>query len=233
MLESKGLRIAAISYDSVETLRSFADSYGVHFPLLSDGDSTVIRSFGIFNYNIAAGLRAHGVPHPVEYLVSPDGVVVRKYFVPNYQNRVSGAAVALTEFGAAAEDAPSVRMESGAVQIQIGLSSASAFAGQQLGFFVRFGIEPGWHVYDTTTVRFEEELIVHQNFALPAMAEYSGIFETNGSLLLRFPLPEGQHTLRGRVEFQQCGESVCEPPESVAFELPIRLGRFLVAEQKK
>ena len=44
-------------------------------------DSAVIRRFGIFNTNIAPGLRAHGVPHPVDYLVAPDGIVIRKYFV--------------------------------------------------------------------------------------------------------------------------------------------------------
>ena len=66
MLEKNGVRIAAVSYDSQEILRGFADKHGIGFPLLSDHDSAVIRRFGIFNTNIAPGLRAHGVPHPVE-----------------------------------------------------------------------------------------------------------------------------------------------------------------------
>ena len=76
MLEKNGVRIAAVSYDSREILRDFRDQHGIGFSLLSDRDSAVIRSFGIFNTNIAPGLRAHGVPHPVEYLVAPGGVVV-------------------------------------------------------------------------------------------------------------------------------------------------------------
>ena len=78
MLENHGAGIAAISYDSAEILKGFADRYSIGFPLLSDHDSAVIRRFGIFNTNIAPGLRAHGVPHPVDYLVAADGTVIRK-----------------------------------------------------------------------------------------------------------------------------------------------------------
>jgi peroxiredoxin len=50
-LERNGLWIAAVSYDSQETLQAFAKEHGVEFPLLSDRDSSVIRRFGIFNSN--------------------------------------------------------------------------------------------------------------------------------------------------------------------------------------
>ena len=33
-----------------------------------------------------------GVPHPVDYVVAPDGMLIRKYFVPNYQHRVTASA---------------------------------------------------------------------------------------------------------------------------------------------
>lgn len=85
LLEKEGVRVAAISYDFQKTLHNFAQQHEIGFPLLSDPDSAVIRSFGILNTNIAPELRAHGVPHPVQYLAAPDGAMVRKYFVPNYQ----------------------------------------------------------------------------------------------------------------------------------------------------
>ena len=115
MLEKNGVRIAAVSYDSQEILQGFAEKHGIGFPLLSDHDSAVIRRFGIFNANIAPGLRAHGVPHPVDYLVAPDGIVIRKYFVPNYQHRVTASAVVLREFGAVGEHAATVTLRSGAL----------------------------------------------------------------------------------------------------------------------
>jgi hypothetical protein len=233
LLETHGIRIAAISYDSRETLASFAEKNAIRFPLLSDRDSTVIRRFSIFNTNIAPGLRSYGVPHPVEYLVAPDGMVVRKYFVPNYQNRVTGAAVALKEFGTVAGGSQSVTLRSGAVSIEIGLSSPTAFAGQEIGFFATFQIEPDWHVYETTSVTFDDPKVASQSFQLPSLATYAGKFKSAGSLLLKFPLPEGPITLSGHVQFQQCGETICEPPETLPFEIGITLERFLIAVPNK
>jgi hypothetical protein len=219
LLEKQGVHLAAISYDAVETLLGFAHKYNVGFPLLSDRESAVIRSFGIFNRNIAAGLRAHGVPHPVEYLVAPDGVIVRKYFVPNYQHRVTGAAVVLREFGAAG-DASVVTMKSGAVTVKIGLASARAFAGQELGYFARFALEPGWHVDPSASIVFNDPNVLTQTFSFP---------QGSGSMLLRWPIDAGPLRLSGEVRFQACSETVCEPPETVPFELTINLQPFMVA----
>jgi len=249
MLEEGGIRLAAVSYDSRETLETFARKYGIGFPLLSDRDSAVIRRFDIFNTNIAPGLRAYGVPHPVEYLVSPEGTVVRKYFVPNYQHRVTASAVALREFGTVAEGVRVATLRSGAVTVELGLASASAFAGQEIGFFAKFGIEPGWHIYGEplpasytpTSVVFDDPKIVQQSFQLPADAlttltvlgetlpVYSGSFRGTGLLLLKFPLDAGDIKLAGKLCFQQCSDTVCEPPETIAFELGVTLGTFLAA----
>jgi peroxiredoxin len=43
MLEKNGVRIAAVSYDSQDILKSFAEKHGIGYPLLSDHDSAVIR----------------------------------------------------------------------------------------------------------------------------------------------------------------------------------------------
>jgi hypothetical protein len=253
LIEREGVRLAAISYDSQGTLHDFAEKYKIGFPLLSDAGSAVIRSFGIFNFNIAPGLRSYGVPHPVEYLVGSDGIVMRKYFVPNYQNRVSGAAVALHEFGAVGAEVPLVRLQTGALTVEIGLSSARGFAGQEMGFVARFAIEPGWHVYGAhiaepytaTSVTFDDPKIIAQSFELPsatpmeitALGEtvpvYAGSFQGIGSVLLKFPLEAGATKLAGKVRFQLCGENVCEAPEMVPFELAVTLEPFVVATPVK
>jgi AhpC/TSA family/Disulphide bond corrector protein DsbC len=250
-MEQGGVGLAAVSYDSQETLRGFAEKYKIGFPLLSDAGSAVIRSFGIFNVNIAPGLRSYGVPHPVEYLVAPDGVVVRKYFVPNYQHRVTGSAVALREFGAVGGDAPVVRVRSGALTVEIGLSSDRGFAGQEMGFLAKFVVEPGWHVYGTpaseaytaTSVTFDDPKIVGQSFELPraelisvlgeTVPVYSGSFQGIGSVLLKFPLEAGAVRLAGRIRFQLCSDTVCEAPEVEEFELPVTLEQFVVATPVK
>ena len=251
-LESNGLRIAAVSYDSPEVLADFAEKYKIGFPLLSDRDSLVIRSFGILNVNIAPGLRAHGVPHPVDYLVAPDGVVIRKYFVPNYMHRVTAAAVALQEFGAARADSPTITLRSGALTVELGLSSGKAFAGQEISFRAKFSVEPGWHVYGTplpaaytaTAITFDDPKITRQSFELPparpmemaALGEtlpvYGGSFEGRGSLLLKFPLDAGQIVLAGELRFQLCGEAVCEAPGALSFQLPLTIEPFMIPPPK-
>jgi peroxiredoxin len=83
LLEKNGVAIAAISYDSREILADFSRKHSIGYPLLSDRASEVIRRFGILNMNMAPELRSYGVPHPVAYLISPDGLVMTKYSVPN------------------------------------------------------------------------------------------------------------------------------------------------------
>ena len=252
MLEQNGVRVAAISYDAQAALQTFAQQQDIGYPLLSDHDSSVIRKFGIFNANIAPGLRAHGVPHPVTYLLSPDGTVVHKYFVPNYQHRVTGAAVVLEHFGAPAESAAAVKVNSGPLAVSIGLSNASAFAGQEIGFFAKFALEPGWHIYGQplpatytpTSITFDDPNVTSQSFELPgaelltipALNEtlpiYSGAFQGQGRLLLKFPLEAGPITLSGKLHFQQCSDTVCEAPQTVAFQLPLTIEIFLIARPK-
>jgi peroxiredoxin len=50
-LASKGIGIAAITYDSSELLAKFAARKGISYPLLGDSDSKMIRAFGILNDN--------------------------------------------------------------------------------------------------------------------------------------------------------------------------------------
>jgi len=253
MLEKNGVRIAAVSYDSEAILKGFAEQHGIGFPLLSDRDSAAIRSFGIFNTNIAPGLRAHGVPHPVDYLVAPTGVVVRKYFVPSYLHRVTASAVALREFGAVSDDAPVITFRNGALSVEIGLSGSKAFAGQEVGFFAKFKLEPGWHVYGAplpeaytaASITFDDPRIIHQSFELPkaqprelaALGEtlpvYGGSFQGLGSLRLKFPTEQGTTVFRGQLRFQACSDTVCEAPETVPFELPLTIEPFMVPASRK
>jgi peroxiredoxin len=48
-LETAGYCMYAISYDTREQLRNFADQHGIRYPLLSDVGSVVIKQYGILN----------------------------------------------------------------------------------------------------------------------------------------------------------------------------------------
>ncbi|HVB88392.1 MAG TPA: protein-disulfide reductase DsbD domain-containing protein [Candidatus Dormibacteraeota bacterium] len=189
----------------------------------------------------------------MQYLVAPDGAILRKYFVPNYQHRVAASEIALREFGIASDAAPSVTLQSGALTVEVGLSADEAFAGQEIGVFAKFALDPGWHVYGSplpdnftaTSIEFDDPKIARQSFDLPhatplrfadlgeTLPVHSGTFRIIGSLLLKYPLDDGSTTLRGRLRFQQCSDTVCEPPETLAFEIPLTLQPFMVAPPRK
>ncbi|MDA1229317.1 MAG: redoxin domain-containing protein [Planctomycetota bacterium] len=84
-LEAAGIRVIAISYDSVEVLAKFASDKKIAFPLLSDNDSLVIKSFGILNKE-ASG-RTAGIPYPGTYLIDSMGVIRAKLFLDGYKQR--------------------------------------------------------------------------------------------------------------------------------------------------
>jgi hypothetical protein len=62
---------------------------------------------------------------------------------------------------------------------------------------------------------------------------YSGWFEIRGTLLFKFPLPEGELILSGYLPFQACSQTVCEPPQTVTCALPLTLQPFLISERDR
>jgi peroxiredoxin Q/BCP len=72
-IRKQGLGVAAISYDSVGALRSFADRQHITYPLLSDPDSKIIRTYDILNEAVKPGTPTYGIPYPGGYVVDARG----------------------------------------------------------------------------------------------------------------------------------------------------------------
>ena len=123
-LQSAGMGIAAISYDSQDTLAAFAERRGITFPLLSDDDSATIKEYGILNTVVAEGLgpngndpavvadihkyvaaavfdspqlrqMINGTPFPGTFVLDADGRVTARFFEEFYRERVTTANVML------------------------------------------------------------------------------------------------------------------------------------------
>ena len=86
-----GPGLVAISYDSVETLKKFADSRGITFPLVSDPGSAIIKRYGLLNDTVDPKYRAYGIPHPGTFIVDRKGVVTSRFFEDAYQERYTAA----------------------------------------------------------------------------------------------------------------------------------------------
>ena len=140
--EKQGVKIAAITYDSQEILQRFSAAHHLGYPCLSDKGSVVIREFGILNTNVPKDHPFYGIPFPGDYLISPDGIIKAKYFLPDYQTRVASSEILLNEFGADM-DAQSVSLTAGDIRIVVTPSTDHAVAGQEIGVAADFTIAKG------------------------------------------------------------------------------------------
>lgn len=88
-ISGAGLQLIGVSYDSVETLKKYADDHDIEYPLLSDEGSETINAYGIRNTSMDGRGAFAGVPNPGTYILDKEGVVQAKLFLERYQDRHS------------------------------------------------------------------------------------------------------------------------------------------------
>jgi len=142
----RGLNVASISYDSVAVLKSFADRGGIHYPMLADPESKVIRAFGILNESVPKDNFVYGVPYPGTYIVDEKGVVRAKFFEDDFRERFTAANILWRQFGdrsgpvQASAETPHLRLS-------VISSDAEARPGTRLALALEIDLKPGMHVY--------------------------------------------------------------------------------------
>jgi hypothetical protein len=241
-IQAEGLGVAAISYDSVAVLKSFAERRGITFPLLSDPDSKIIRDFGIFNDQSQPGSMQYGIPYPGTYLVDRGGRVTDKYFEEDYTQRYTSGDILVSHFGESAGTAPTVA-EGKHLHVSASASNARVRSGQRISLVLDVQLGPRLHAYaqgvnsEYIPIEWsmkESPALVARAVAYPAakMLRMEAIKETvpvyEGAFrLLRDvtiardaairPLldAEGRLTIEGVFRYQACDDRVCYPPENV------------------
>jgi peroxiredoxin Q/BCP len=71
--DTRGIRIAAISVDPVETNQRHARKMGYTFAFLSDPKAEVIRRYDLLHPR--AGPKGEDISRPAEFLIDPSGTV--------------------------------------------------------------------------------------------------------------------------------------------------------------
>src|SRR5215212_1562579 len=71
--ESRGIRIAAISVDPVETNQRHSRKMGYTFPFLSDPDAEAIRRYDVLHPK--AGPKGQDISRPAEFLIDTSGTI--------------------------------------------------------------------------------------------------------------------------------------------------------------
>ena len=241
-MKKAGLAVAAISYDSRDTLKRFSDAHQIAYPLLSDHGSAVIRKFGILNPNIPEGNMFHGIPFPGDYVLAPDGTVTDKHFIPDYQTRPTASEILLTDFNVVGDSA-SVSIVADDVRARISLSSAVTAQSLELGVNVELTIAPGWHIYGeplpegyvATNVKFTSEFVSDQHLTFPpprpvefkmlgeTLPVYENTVRAKGTIAINRRAKPGDYKLTGVLKFQECSDRECKIPQQAPFEIPLHI----------
>lgn len=82
-----GYTVALVTYDSVAELARFSKRHDIAYPILSDRKSEIIRAFDILNEQHEPGSRAHGIPHPIIFVVDSRGVIRLRFSEEHYRDR--------------------------------------------------------------------------------------------------------------------------------------------------
>jgi hypothetical protein len=144
-ITKQGLGLIAISYDAPETLKKFADSRGITFPMIADRESAIIRAYGILNDTEKPGGRAYGIPHPGTFIVDRKGVVVSRFFEDAYQERYTAATILGTR--GARVGGGTVSADTAHLTLTATISDTVAAPGERLSITVEVTPRRGMHLY--------------------------------------------------------------------------------------
>jgi hypothetical protein len=245
-IKGQGLGLAAISYDSVATLKAFADRQGITFPLLSDEGSATIKAWGLLNEQ-AAG-RSAGIPHPGTFVLDARGTVISRAFEQAYQERDTAASIlASLGSGPPAQGQPIAAQY---VTVRATASDQTAAPGHRVTLLLDVTAGPKMHVYapgQAGYVPIELTLEGSADFRsapvrYPApkpyrfaplnetVQTYDGAFRLAQDVTLALTPALRQRanaretlTIRGTLDYQACDDKVCYRPDRVAVTWTIGL----------
>jgi hypothetical protein len=239
--EKRGLTVVGISYDSQAILKSFADRRGIHFPLLADPESKVIRAYGLLNETVPKGA-FFGIPYPGIFVLDARAAVVAKYFEDDYTERYTAADILIKQFGAAA-GAAHTTIAAKHLAISTSASAGVVHAGQRIMLTAEIDLKPGLHVYApgvegyipvNLAITAKPEIAAHdavypasKKLHLAAINEtvpvYNQPFRILREVTIAKSVKPGEVKIEGSFRYQACDESKCYVPEVVPLTWTLRV----------
>ena len=246
-ITKQGLGLAAISYDSPDTLKQFSNSRGITFPLIADQGSAVIKRYGLLNDTVDSKSRTYGIPHPGTFILDRKGVVVSRFFEDAYQERYTASTMLSTLGGAAAA---SMTASTRHLSMTASISDTTAAPGERVSLIANISpsrgmhvYAPGKHTYQVVTLEIDPQpwLKVHP-VAYPASEIYhfKPLDERVEVFIKPFRLrrdvtflatPEaakqltamGSATITGALNYQACDDRICFNPARVPISFTVKL----------
>jgi len=246
--EKQGIKLAGISYDSVEILKYFSDRRKIDFPLLSDPDSKIIRMYQVLNAE-AIGPNA-GMARPGYFFIDTEGMIREKFFEAKYRERLTGNTVLSKLFPELGEEVTDT-VEAPHLQLTVGQSDRVAVPGNLVTLTAEVRLPPDVHVYAPGTKGYKTVKLSIESLPdfelrqasypsakilyLPAIKERVPVFE--GAFRIRQELKvnsmaefsgalgaDGKKiTVKGNLEYQACDSKICFLPNTVPVEWEIQI----------
>jgi peroxiredoxin len=86
-MEKRGYKLAGLSYDKPDVLKTFIDRRMLTYTLLSDPKSDVIDRYKLRDPQYPPGNLAYGVPRPIIFILDRQGVIKAKLYEDTYTKR--------------------------------------------------------------------------------------------------------------------------------------------------
>jgi len=147
--EAKGIHVAAITYDSSDILKAFANRRNIRFSLLSDHDSAIIDAFGVRNHEAEATGAKDAIAIPTYFLIAPDGTIRQRYAETQLLDRVTASYLYEMLFGSGTAQPGKVAEVPKTPHLAVTLAQSDGVAapGARIRLTVRFSPEKGSHLY--------------------------------------------------------------------------------------
>ena len=169
-LQTQGLGIAVISYDSQEAHARFSQQRGISFPLLADVGSDTIEKFGLLNPVPAMALgpekddpdvkalvqkyvsvvnptaRMAGIAFPGTFILDRQGRVTSRFFEDFYIERTTMANL-MVRAGAGNEDIAATKISTGQLEVTTYTTDRDIAPGNRFSIVLDITPKPGVHVY--------------------------------------------------------------------------------------
>ncbi len=250
VLRKEGLGVCAISYDSHEILKVFAERSQVSIPLLSDSGSKIIRAFGILNTTIPPDQMAFGIPYPGSYLVDEKGTVRAKYFEEDFRDRYSTGTILVHQFGSFLNTRQTT-LKQEYLSIKYFASTDDSSPGSRISLVVEIQLKDKAHLYAPgvqgylplkLTLKPSVGVTLHslsyppsRTLFLPAIKETVPVYEGNVRLVQDVTItanlpalatalnPGGELFIEGNLQYQACDAKMCYLPQSIPMRWAVKV----------
>jgi hypothetical protein len=234
------VKFAAISYDSEEILKFFADRYEIEYPMLADPRSKIIQSYGVLNPE-ATGMQK-GFARPGFFFIDPTGVIREKFFEAKYRERPTGNSIIAKLFPELGQEVTDT-IAAPHFQLALEQSDRIAVPGTRITLAAEVRLPPDVHVYAPgaqgykpikllieTMPELELKPVVYPSskiLYLPAIQERVPVFEgtfrisqdVRVSSTSEFWGSLGKDgkilSVVGKLDYQACDKTKCYLPTSV------------------